>query len=98
MGILSSLFSGANTARPRHLANTARPAESVTQISDLTIAGDVQNAYLENPWVYAAIKAIGTNISGVPFKIRKLTKDGKPGKEITDPRNPWVSLFSDPNP
>tara|TARA_R110001592_G_scaffold84640_2_gene250156 strand:- start:8917 stop:11067 length:2151 start_codon:yes stop_codon:yes gene_type:complete len=97
LGILAQIL---GTKKVQHFAKSAGtgPAESVTQLVNLGVSGNVKTAYIENPWVYAAIKAISTNISGVPFRIRKLDSKGMPGDDIKDVRNPWVSLFADPHP
>lgn len=38
---------------------------------------NITNPYLQSPWVYAAIRAIATNISAVPFKIFTEVNDKK---------------------
>lgn len=52
-----------------------------------------ETANFESVWVYACVRAIANNIASVPFRLKDLT-----GKVLTDPKDPWVALFSKPNP
>lgn len=72
--------------------------ESILQFINLGVVGDVTNAYTENVWAYSAVKAISTNISGIPFNLRKYERSGDMGSDIIDPKNKFVELFENPNP
>lgn len=53
----------------------------------------VQDPYSQNVYVYAGIRAMSVNISGVDFKL----KDKKTNEIIDDPNNPWYQVFKHPH-
>lgn len=80
------------------LGETPKPVEQLFQLADNRVVGAYQNAYLENIWAYAGIKAISTNIGGVPFCLRTTDRYGNPGPDVKDRLNPWQRLFDNPSP
>lgn len=53
------------------------------------------DAYRQAPWAYAAISQIATDISSLPFLLRRGPKAEDP--EIEDPENPLRLLLEEPN-
>ena len=100
---LFSFFSRKNRNNTKQLSNsfqTGSPGrnETIKQLINNGVVGEVEDAYKENVWAYAGVKAIATNLASVPFKLRRRTTDGTAGEDILDPNNPWVKLFDNPNP
>lgn len=58
----------------------------------LSVFSNTNCPYTDNSWVYACVKAIYTNISGVPIQIKDTYND----KSSTD--NPYYKLLQNPNP
>lgn len=84
--------------RRKSYSDPTRPVETLMQMAAIGVVGNVQNAFAENVWTYAGVKAISNGISGVPFLLRKQGKNGTPGREVTDRLNPWIRLFDNPSP
>lgn len=53
----------------------------------------VKDPYSQSVYIYAGIRAMSVNISGVPFKLRdRNTKD-----VLTEESNPWFRVFKNPH-
>jgi len=51
-----------------------------------------------NPWVFAAVRSISTNIGGVPFLLREEVSQNTINTTTGKSKgNPWVKLFNRPN-
>ena len=77
---------------PGHLPGDDTIYKSFSQL--MGKAG-VKDPYSQVVWVYASVKKIATNISGVPFK---LVTEGTDGEDTEVEEGPLVDLFDNPNP